>query len=349
MLKSAQNFNPDDAGVANGNYFGFPFSPEESALVLLSAPWDATVSYGEGTAAGPEAIIEASLQVEIYDPLNPDGWRRGIATAAHDEWIGSTSVEMREKASRIISHIEEGGDTSDAKIAGLLNRVNDACRELNDRLAAAAGQWLDRGKIVGLVGGDHSVPLGLIRELAVREGLFGVLHVDAHADLRAGYEGFEYSHASIMYNVLQIPQIERLVQVAVRDQSSAEAGLAAADGRIVQFGDYALHSRLYQGGTWDSLCGEMVERLPEKVYVSFDIDGLTREYAPGTGTPVPGGLSFGQAVYLLERIVRSGRRIIGFDLCEVSPSVGDCQWNANVGARMLYKLCNLTLLTNPNR
>ena len=348
MLKSAQNFKPDDTGVANGNYFGFPFTPKESALVLLSVPWDVTVSYGDGTASGPEAIIDASVQVEIYDPLNPEGWKRGIATVPCDEWIGETATVMRARASAIIEHIENGGDISDKEIAGLMDEVNDASSQLNDRVYTSAKKWLDRGKMIGLVGGDHSVSLGLIRAIAEREGPLGILHVDAHADLRVTYEGFAYSHASIMYNAIQTPQVEKLVQIAVRDQSSAEAQFAATDDRIAQFSDYVLHSRFYKGETWDALCDEIIEQLPHKVYVSFDIDGLAREYAIGTGTPVPGGLSFNKSIYLLEKTARSGRRLVGFDLCEVSPSQGDRQWNANVGARILYKLCNLLLLTNQN-
>ncbi|MBQ8335468.1 MAG: arginase family protein, partial [Tidjanibacter sp.] len=90
----------------------------------------------------------------------------------------------------------------------------------------------------------------------------------------------------------------------------------------------------------------MVECLPQKVYISFDIDGLAAENCPSTGTPVPGGLSFNQAVYLLDKVVRSGRKIVGFDLVEVAPANKDDEWDANVGARMLYKLCGLILKSN---
>src|SRR5690606_18866656 len=94
------------------------------------------------------------------------------------------------------------------------------------------------------------------------------------------------------------------------------------------------------GQSWNSLCQRILEPLPSAVYVSFDIDGLSPELCPGTGTPVPGGLSFEQACYLLVHIVRSGRRIIGFDLNEVSPGRDpNNEWNGNVGARLLFKLC----------
>lgn len=345
MSDKTGNFNPDDTGVANGNYFGFPFTVEESRLVLLSVPWDVTVSYGEGTAAAPAAIIEASTQVEIYDRLNPGGWREGIATAPVDKWIEDTAPKMRRKASKVIAHIEKGGDPADRRIVSLTGEINDAGRMLGKRVYSSVKQILDSGKTAGLVGGDHSTPLGLIQALAEKEESIGILHIDAHADLRRAYEGFEYSHASIMYNALQIPGVVKLVQVALRDYSSVEADLAAGDRRVVQFDDYAIHSRIYGGTPWGTICEEIVGQLPAKVYISFDIDGLTSEYSPATGTPVPGGLSFNQAVYLLEQLAHSGRSIVGFDLCEVSPAEGDHQWNANVGARILYKLCNLTLLS----
>lgn len=339
-------FSPDDVGVANGNYFGLPFSPDEAEVVLLSAPWDVTVSYNPGTAAGPEAILAASTQVELRDAHYPEGWRRGIATAAVDPWIAAASERLRKEAERVIAHLENGGSLTDPRIAAPLAAVNAGSEQLNDRIFNQASAFLAAGRVVGLVGGDHSTPLGLIRALAAREEGFGILHIDAHADLREGYEGFVYSHASIMHNALQLPQVERLVQVGIRDFCGAETERAAeSHGRIVQFDDYALARNAFEGLNWGTQCAEIIDRLPHEVYVSFDIDGLAPDNCPGTGTPVPGGLSFREAVYLLVRLAESGRRIIGFDLSEVAPSPNDGEWNANVGARMLYKLANLTLLS----
>ena len=168
----------------------------------------------------------------------------------------------------------------------------------------------------------------------------------AHADLRDAYEGFTCSHASIMHNALQLPQVSRLVQVGIRDYCGAEVELAQrSGGRVVQFDDYKLARNAFEGVAWGTQCDAIIEQLPENVYVSFDIDGLSPDNCPGTGTPVPGGLSYREAVYLLARLAESGRRIVGFDLTEVSPADNDGEWNANVGARVLYKLCNLTLKT----
>jgi len=217
---------------------------------------------------------------------------------------------------------------------------------MNANIGAQAAQWLDAGKIVALVGGDHSTPYGLVKALGERYEEFGILHIDAHCDLRDAYEGFEFSHASVMFNILRdVPAVKKIAQVGVRDFSEREAMLAASSERIETFDDLSLAGAGFRGEAWDAQCRRIVETLPEKVYVSFDIDGLTYENCPHTGTPVPGGLTFNQAVWLLATLVDSGRRIIGFDVVEVTP-VHDAPIDAITGARILWKLCNLTLKSN---
>ncbi|WP_317175203.1 agmatinase family protein [Hymenobacter qilianensis] len=206
-------------------------------------------------------------------------------------------------------------------------------------LKQKAGAHLDAGKAVAVLGGDHSTPLGYIHALAERHEEFGILQIDAHCDLRPAYEGFEYSHASIMYNALQLPQVKKLVQVGIRDFCQQEAELAErSNGRIIMFPERFLREELYGGKSWRKECKKIIAQLPQKVYISFDIDGLDPKLCPGTGTPVPGGLEFEEALYLIRMVVRSGREIIGCDLNEVAP--GDTDWNGIVGARLLYQLCN---------
>lgn len=341
-----KSFDPDGVGVATGTYFGLPFEPENAALVLISAPWDVTVSYGAGTAYAPDAIIEASTQLDFHDPLAPGAWRRGIATADVDYSLQEQSQRLRSDAERVIDHLEGGGSIDDDYVVRKIRRVNEGCRAMNANIEEQASRWLDEGHLVGLVGGDHSTPYGLIRALGARHRSFGILHVDAHCDLREAYEGFEYSHASIMYNVLRdVRQVERLVQVGVRDFSAPEAALAASDARIVTFDDLTLAGEGFRGVCWDEQCRRIVGALPEEVYVSFDIDGLSFDNCPHTGTPVCGGLGFNQAVWLLKTLVESGRRIIGFDVVEVCPSPEE-HIDAITGARILWKLCGLTLRSN---
>ncbi len=335
----------DSAGVYNGAYFGFEFTHEESALSLLGVEWDATVSYSEGAALAPEAIIRASMQVEIHDADFPDEWKQGIFTLATDPKVSEINSEARAAAKRVISHIEKGGSELDEEVLSDVTFVNECSSWINKHVYKTSKKELETGKIVGLVGGDHSSPLGLIEALCKRHESFGILHIDAHMDLRDGYEGFSHSHASIMRRALENKQVTQLTQVAVRDFSTAEANFATKSQHITYFSDRALFAAKAESVSWKKLCEEIIATLPTDIYISFDIDGLEPSCCPSTGTPVPGGLSYNEAVYLLTSIARSGRRVIGFDLCEVAPSEGS-EWDANVGARLLYKLCNLTLKTN---
>ncbi len=341
-------FNPNNIGIPNGSYFALPFSEEEAALVLLPVPWDVTTSYRPGTANGPQAMLDASAQIDLYDLDNGEAWTKGIATIPESKKIGLLSASARKDAEAAIALLEEGAAEDDPALAPFLSRVNKASRELNSYVYDRAREQLQRSKLVGLVGGDHSTPLGLIKALGEVHAEFGLLHIDAHADLRQAYEGFEYSHASIMYNTLQqVPQVTSLVQVGIRDLCTDEATLATGDERVQQFDDYRLNAALFSGKTWAQLCDDMLAKLPQKVYISFDIDGLSPDHCPNTGTPVPGGLSFHQACYLINRLVQQGKTIVGFDLCEVAPGPDGSEWDATVGARVLYKLCGYCIRSQP--
>ena len=343
MYMRTENFDPNGTGQDNGNYFGLPFNADEARLVLLSVPWDVTASYGEGARYAPDAIIGASTQLDLYDPVNPHGWKEGIGTIGVDYSIQDRSAVFREEAKKVIKHLENGGKADDESMVRRIERINEASETLNNEVYDESISWLRKGKIVGLVGGDHSTPFGLIKALSEIEQGISVLHMDAHSDLRKAYEGFENSHASIMYNVVtKLDGVEKLVQVGIRDVCECEVEFAEGHPKIDMFPDHIIAANSFRGVTWDAQCDDIVSRLGDKVYVSFDIDGLSPDNAPNTGTPVPGGLSFNQASYLLGKIVGSGRRIVGFDLCEVSPRV-DNEWDANVGARILYKLSMLAL------
>jgi agmatinase len=254
---------------------------------------------------------------------------------------------LRREARKVINFLERGGDVDkNARMGARIGRINKGCEELNAKVYAQTSEWLDRGKLVGLVGGDHSAALGYIVALSECYESFGILHIDAHCDLRVPSEDIQYSHASIMRSVLnELSGISRLVQVGVRDFSEEELSYAASDSRIVQFADSQMADRMFEGETWSALCDRIVEALPQNVYVSFDIEGLTPDNCPHAEAPVAGGLSFNEAAYLLRRVVDNGRRIIGFDLSEVVPA-GENSIDAGVGARMLFKLCGQTLRSN---
>ncbi len=338
-------FDPAGAAVHDG-IFGMPHTPEEASVVIVPVPWEPTTSYRRGTAKGPAAILAASRQVDLFDLDTGKPYEPGIAMLPEDPDIVRWNLEASAAAAPVIA--AGGNVTGDPGLQEALLRVNEASHHLNERVHAIVKTQLDRGKVVGVLGGDHSAPFGALRAFAERYPHFGILHIDAHADLREGYEGFTYSHASIMRNVLaQIPAVQRLVQVGIRDLSEEEhTFIRGSNGRVTTYFDRDLAQRAFTGEPFARTIAAIVESLPELVYISFDIDGLDPSLCPHTGTPVPGGLSYREAVALLAEVAKSGRKIIGFDLNEVAPGPDD-EWDANVGARILYKLIGFALSARP--
>jgi agmatinase len=329
-----ERFNPSGPGL-QGRLFGLPFTPETAQLLVIPVPWEVTVSYHSGTAEGPLAVLEASSQVDLAVRDIPDAWKLGVSMLPFPHSLHEESARLRQWAA---SHMKESMQDVSAGDAAT-RKINEACENLNVYIKSTAQKYLKDGKMVALLGGDHSTPLGLLRALNERYARFGILQFDAHMDLRKAYQGFTYSHASIMYNALKLPGLSRLVQVGIRDYCEEELDLARrAMGRVVTWFDDELRKKQYDGETWSQLCDRIIDDLPEHVYISFDIDGLDPQLCPNTGTPVPGGLQFQQVLFLLKKLATSGRKIISFDLNEVSPGSGD--WDANVGARLLYQLCN---------
>ena len=337
-----KQFDPNGVGLKNGHFIGLPFDEEDAQLVLLPVPWDVTVSYAAGTSSAPANILEASSQLDLFDPDVPDAWQLGLYFRPVPEYWLAINNSLRKKAETYISFLENSGQVKDnPEMESILNTVNSRCEELKNWVAKESAQLLKQGKKVGIVGGEHSCPLGLLEALAEHHGHFGILQIDAHMDLRKAYEGFTYSHASIFYNALQLKAVTQLTQIGIRDYCEAEVEFAASDKRIHIFYGHDIQRRQFAQESYQKIVQEVIETLPSKVYVSFDIDGLASELCPNTGTPVPGGLSYNEAIFLLVELVRSGREIIGFDLCEVG-GLGH-EWDGNVGARVLYKLANLCM------
>lgn len=334
-------FDPSGVGLKNGHFIGLPFTEKEAQIVLLSVGWDVTVSYMAGTSTGPQNILDASSQLDLFDPDLSDAWKVGIYMRHQDLLITNRNEELRPLAEKYIDFLEAGGNPQDSlEMAAVLEEINNACHLLKIWVYEQSKELLKAGKSVGIVGGDHSVPLGFLEALSQKysEG-FGILQIDAHQDLRQAYEGFLYSHASIFYNAMKLDAVKKLVQVGIRDTSEAENAFSQAnESRISVWSSQKLNARKFNGESYAKTCEEIIADLPNKVYVSFDIDGLMPYLCPNTGTPVPGGLEFEEAVFLLKALVESGREIIGFDLCEVA-GIGN-EWDGNVGARVLYKLCN---------
>jgi agmatinase len=334
-------FDPDAAAGAHSGIYGLPFTPEEARVVVIPVPYEATTSYGSGTARGPEAVFEASKQVDLFDRETGRPYEAGIAMLEIPKKIVAWNAKAKGIAAAVI---EKGGvvDSATRKAAAEVNEISEA---VNEWVYEKTRALLIAGKMPVVLGGDHSVPFGAMLAYAETHPNLGILHLDAHADLRDAYEGFTWSHASIFHNVItKIGGVDRLVQVGVRDLSNAESAMIdGSGGRIATFFDSDLAARKEEGATWAEIADEIVGALPKDVYLSWDIDGLDPTLCPSTGTPVPGGLSWNEAIGLLRAIRRAGKRIVGLDLCEVSP--GQTEWDANVGARLLYKMIGFALLT----
>jgi agmatinase len=342
------SFDPSSAAVGGGIY-GLPSTTEDARVVLVPVPWEATVSYGSGTANGPAAILEASRQVDLRDRETGRPYEAGITMLPIPTEVRGWSDEARRLAEPVIAN---GGPGEDAALRRAVAAVDALSERMNGWVHAQCAHWLQAGRLVGVVGGDHSVPFGALRAAAESYPGLGVLHVDAHADLRAAYEGFRWSHASIMFNVArELSGVARIVQVGIRDYSDEEDALLRENPqRLHTYFEADLREKSQDGETWTHLMRRVVADLPHDVWVSFDVDGLDPALCPHTGTPVPGGLSFAEATSLLRVLVASGRRVVGFDLNEVAPDpTGQSEWDANVGARLLYKLIGFALMSQPAR
>ncbi|MCE3258754.1 MAG: agmatinase [Bacteroidetes bacterium] len=341
-----KNFDPNGIGQLNDGMYGLPFTIEECETVLIPVPWEVTVSYGGGTADGPKAIHDASYQVDLYDPVVKNAWKLGITMDKIDENVRAKSNALRDVAEKYIDALANGADENNSDLKSKAKDIQTECLWLNDWVKNRCLHFLNQNKLVGLVGGDHSTPLGMMQALAEKVGDYAILQIDAHADLRNAYEGFEFSHASIMFNALRIKQVEKLVQVGIRDYCEEELNLINnSKGRVKTFFDRDIKYAQYNGDSWDRICNRIISELPQNIYLSFDIDGLDPKLCPNTGTPVAGGFEVEQVLFLLEKIAKSGKRFIAFDLNEVTPGTEN-DWDANVAARLLYRICNLVALSN---
>ncbi len=326
-------FDPEAPALPGSGLFGLRTTAKAARVHILPVPWEATVSSGKGTAKAPKEVLEASKQLDLFDADTGRPYEAGIQLLPQS----SAMRRLSEETSLLVNRARRAASPK------LLERIDKAGARLNAFVHRTASKSLADDKLVGVLGGDHSVSFGLIEALAARHDAFGILHLDAHHDLRPAFEGFRWSHASIMYNVAEsIPQVERIVQVGVRDFCETEQRYVKdSDRRIIAHYDQEMRRAVFEGVSFRNVVHAIVQQLPDKVYVSLDVDGLDPKLCPHTGTPVPGGLDFPEFVHLLAEVVHSGRTLIGFDVVEVGASRD--RWDANVAARLLYKLIGFAL------
>ncbi len=272
--------------------------PEAARFHVLPVPYEKTVSYGGGTAKGPGAILAASGQLERWDGASDPG-AEGIHT-----W---PAIDCRGKAEKVIAAI-----------------------------AAAVGRILALGKLPVVLGGEHTVTWGVIKgylEAGVRD--FGVVQIDAHADLRDRYEGNPLSHASVMRRVVEagVP----LFQLGNRAYSEEERTARARYGVRYVDAERLVRERI------DAI--ELPADFPRQVFFTLDVDGIDPSVLPATGTPVPGGLGWYQTLGLFESVARQ-RRIIGFDLLEFAPIRGFHAYDF-AAAVLVYRMMGIVQRSAP--
>ena len=353
-MATETRYDPNAPADSSAGIFGLPDDYSQSKVIFLPVAWEATTSYGGGTVHGPEAILNASSQLDLFDLDVKDPYLQGLHCLPSDPEIKL----LNDEAKRLAQPIKDAlGDVkANPALEQNLKKVNECSAKLNHYVHDQVIRILKDQKIPGLIGGDHSIPVGAFEAAAKVHGSFGILHFDAHSDTRNAYMGFTDSHASIMRNAAnRVPMISKFVQVGIRDFCEEEYEFTRSQGsRFEVFYDQKIMEAKLAGTPFSKITEEILRNLPEKVWVSFDIDGLDPRFCPHTGTPVPGGLDYAEAIYILKTLARSGRKIIGFDVVEVAPPLtaegeplepiqASDEWDANVGMRLIYKLTALSL------
>ena len=271
---------------------------ERARAVILPVPYEATTSFGAGTAGGPAAIIEASRYIELYDQeLDAEPYEVGVATLPALELTGAGPAEAM------------------AELRAAYDALLDAAPD----------------KFVIMLGGEHSITSAPVLAWADRlkekgERPLTVLQIDAHTDLRPEYEGTPYSHASVMHRVHERVNI---VAVGIRALTREEREMARRSDHIHLF----LADDIHEGDAW---IDDVVSRLGEDVYITFDVDGLDPSLVPSTGTPEPGGLQWYPTMKLLRRVFRE-RNVVACDVVELAPIPGLHAPDFLV-AKLIYKM-----------
>jgi len=340
-------FDPNAAGKPQSNIFGLPFTEDDARLVIQPVPWEATVNIYPGTARCIGSVIRHSTHIDLYWKEHPHLWKQGIFIRECSQQILLKSDYLRKEAELLVGYTCCGKALCDNEFMQKnLKEINAGGAYLNTWVYDHVKDIMDKDKLPALLGGDHSISFGFVQALAEKHADFGILQIDAHCELRQTYEGFIYSHACVMRNILDnVPQVSKLVQIGTREICDEEYEyLGKNPERVRTFFDDDMKEAQYRGKTWYDIAKEVVDALPQQVYISFDIDGLKPYYCPSTNTPVVGGLEYDQLKTIFKLMKEQGKTIIGFDLCKIGN--GRLGTDAQMGACILWDLCNQYLHSN---
>ncbi|MDL2269428.1 agmatinase [Desulfosarcina sp. OttesenSCG-928-A07] len=269
-----------------------------AAVVVVPYGYEGGISYGSGTADAPAAVIDASHYLELYDEvLDTEPCQVGIATIVQPD-------------------------------------IPDDPAAMLDTLSKTVGELLDQNKFVVVVGGDHSITTGYVRALAARHETFGVLQLDAHADLRDQYEGDPLSHACVMARTREITP--HTLQIGIRSMSSEEAETVKTENINL----CTLHR--YRKSGFDLAAA--LSKLPEKLFITVDVDVFDWSVIASTGTPEPGGMVWDEMMELLETVFRT-KTVVGFDVVELSARETDPNSPFAV-AKLIYRMIGMRFCSN---
>ena len=263
---------------------------EDARYVILGIPYDGTSTFVKGADKGPQAILDASDSLELFDiQYQYEAWLAGIHTDHHD-------YDLR---------------TPETMVKSVHNRVS---------------HFMDQGKRIILLGGEHSVSVGAIQAMAERHDNLSVLQIDAHADLRDSYHDSIYNHACVMRRA---QEHARVVQVGIRNVCAEELPSVVPENIF-----YAHH--IHNREDW---MDKAVDRLTDNVYITVDLDGFDPSILPATGTPLPGGLQWYPTLRFLEKVFRN-KKVVGFDVVELCPQA-DSKVSDVLAATLVYKMLTL--------
>jgi len=260
---------------------------KNAKYVLLPVPYDGTSTFMKGADKGPQAIIDASDSIELYDiKTGLESYKSGIYTDTADYSFGSPEI----------------------MVAEVKNRVNF---------------FLQQNKIVGLLGGEHSISIGAIQAFAENFPNLSVLQIDAHADLREDYNGSRFNHACVMRRAQEVAKV---VQMGIRNVCIEEKP------NIIPENIFYAHQICGKPG-WKK---KVIDQLTENVYLTIDLDGFDPSIVPATGTPLPGGLLWYETLEFLEFLFKS-KKVVGFDVVELCPQKEN-KISDVLAAVLVYKL-----------
>lgn len=350
-MNDKYNYDPN-APWDKSSIFWFPYKEEDSKLIIIPVPFAATVSDWDWAEEWPEIVKNQSSLLDFYNDRFPDWYKEWVFMWKISDEIKNLSRETRKIVIKIISHLENIEEICDEELIKLTNEVNIASTIMTKFVKNEAKRILELDKIPIVLGWDHSTPLWLIQALWEKYEKFHIIHIDAHADLRhenwePWYEGFTQSHASIMANVLKtVPSVTHITQIWIRDFSEDEVNVAEKSKKVTIYTNNTLKDAESNWINWDKICNKILTSIPneqKEIYISFDIDWLEPSLCPDTWTPVPWWLTYDQIRLLLEKLVEVWKKIIGFDLVEVSNWNNNNPINWKTWAIILKELCMRTL------